>query len=188
MVPTLVLGIPGSGTAAIIMMVFILHNLRPGPLLMREQPTLLYALFLGIIIASVLLFLLGRFIAREFARILKLPYPMLAAFIIVMGIVGAYSLKGSYYDVILMFIFGIIGYLFNKFQFSIPAFVLAFILGGMAEKTYRQQLIISDGNFLGVFMRPISCIVLIASIIIFISPSFKHILKAFSKKGELVAK
>lgn len=187
MVPTLVLGIPGSGTAAIIMMVFILHNLRPGPLLMREQPTLLYALFLGIIIASALLFLLGRFITREFARILKLPYPMLAVFIIVMGIVGAYSLKGSYYDVIIMFIFGIIGYLFNKFQFSIPAFVLAFILGGMAENTYRQNLIISDGNFLGVFLRPISCIVLIAAIIIFLSPSFKYIFKSRRKKEQTVA-
>jgi putative tricarboxylic transport membrane protein len=186
MVPTLVLGIPGSSTSAIIMMIFILQGLRPGPLLMKEQPTMLYALFIGIIAAALLLFVLGKYIAREFARILKLPYPMLAAIIIVMGAVGAYSLKGSYYDIVWMFIFGLVGYLFNKFDFSIPAFVLAFILGGMAENAFRQQLIINNGNYGGFFLRPISCVVLIASIIIFFSPFFAKLFKIFAKKEEPV--
>jgi len=184
MVPTLVLGIPGSGTSAIIMMIFILHGLRPGPLLMKEQPILLYALFMGIILASLLLFVLGRYISREFARILKFPYPMIAAFIIVMGIVGAYSLKGSYYDVILVFVFSIIGYIFNKFDFSIPAFVLAFILGPMAENAFRKQLIVNNGSLIGFVQRPISCIALIASLIIFFSPFVKEMFRKFSKKNE----
>jgi putative tricarboxylic transport membrane protein len=187
MVPTLVLGIPGSSTSAIIMMIFIIHGLRPGPLLMKEQPTMLYALFIGIILASLLLFFLGRYISKEFARILRLPYPMLAAIIVIMGIVGAFSLKGSYYDVIWMFIFGMVGYLFNKFDFSISSFVLAFILGSMAENAFRQQLIINQGSVAGFFQRPISCAVLVIAVGIFFSPFFTKFLKRFLKKKTLVA-
>jgi len=109
---------------------------------------------------------------------------MLAAIIILMGAVGAYSLKGSYYDIVWMFIFGMVGYLFNKFDFSIPSFVLAFILGGMAENSFRQQLIINHGSLAGFFQRPISCVVLIISIIIFFSPFLSNLLKMGSAKKE----
>ncbi len=170
MVPTLVLGIPGSPTTAVIMTVFLLHGLRPGPLLLREQPILLYSIFIGIIIASALLFLLGRYIAREFARVLKLPYPLLATLIIVLGTVGAYSLKNSYYDVLIMLIFSVVGYLFNKFHYSTASFVLGLILGGLAENSLRQQLIINDGSWMGFITRPISCIVIVLAVGAFLSP------------------
>lgn len=135
----MILGIPGSPTAAVIMAAFMIHGLRPGPLLLKDQPILLNAIFIGMILSSLLLFIVGRFITREFARILKLPYPMLGTLVITLGIVGAYSLKNNYYDIILVLIFSIIGYFFDRFKFSNSAM----ILGEIAENNLRKQMIVS---------------------------------------------
>lgn len=170
MVPTMILGIPGSPTAAVIMAAFMIHGLRPGPLLITDQPILLNAIFIGMILASLLLFIVGRFITRQFARILKLPYPMLGTLVVTLGIVGAYSLKNSFYDIILVLIFSFIGYFFDKFKFSNSAMILGLILGGIAENNLRKQLIVSGGSLSGFVTRPIALVVLIVSIIAFVSP------------------
>lgn len=111
---------------------------------------------------------------REFARILKLPYPLLGTLIILLGTVGAYSLQNSFYDVLIMFGFGFIGYLFDYFRYSNSAFILGLILGGIAENSLRKQLIISDGSWSGFVTRPISLIILIITLIAFFSPLFKR--------------
>ena len=170
MVPTMVLGIPGSPTAAVIMAAFMIHGLRPGPLLLKDQPLLLYSVFIGILLASILLLIGGRFISKEFARVLKLPYPLLGTLIIALGVVGAYALQNSFYDVIIMFVFSIIGYLFNHFKYSSSAFILGLILGGIAENSLRKQLIIGDGSWAGFVTRPISLVILIVSILAFLYP------------------
>lgn len=170
MVPTMVLGIPGSPTAAVIMAAFMIHGLRPGPLLLRDQPILLYSVFIGILLASILLFAGGRFISKEFARVLKLPYPLLGTLIIALGVVGAYSLQNSFYDVLIMFVFSIIGFLFNHYKYSSSAFILGLILGGIAENSLRKQLIIGNGSWAGFVTRPISLVVLVLSILAFLYP------------------
>ncbi len=170
MVPTLVLGIPGSPTAAVIMAAFLIQGLRPGPLLLKDQPILLYSVFFSIIIASLLLFVLGRYITREFAHILKLPYPMLGTLIVALGIVGAYALQNSYYDVLVALIFSVVGYVFDRFHYSSAALILGLILGGIAENSLRQQLIIGDGSWLPFVTRPVSLIILIFTVIAFLNP------------------
>jgi putative tricarboxylic transport membrane protein len=170
MVPTMVLGIPGSPTAAVIMAAFMIHGLRPGPLLLKEQPILLYSIFLAIIIASVLLFVWGRFITKQFAYILRLPYPLLGTLIIALGVVGAYALQNSFYDVLIMFVFSIVGFLFNHFKYSSSAFILGLILGGIAENSLRKQLIIGDGSWAGFVTRPISLVILLLSLAGFLFP------------------
>jgi putative tricarboxylic transport membrane protein len=185
MVPTMILGIPGSGTSAIIMAAFMIHGVQPGPLILRQQPILLYSVFISIFLASLLLFLLGRYIAREFSRILMLPYPFLASLIIMMGVVGAFALKGSYYDVAIMFVFSLVGLAFKKFHFSTSAFILAFVLGDICETSLRRQILLSHDNFLIFFQRPISCVLLIASIIIFISPYISNNIKKKQRKKGL---
>lgn len=172
MVPTLTLGIPGSPTAAIIMAAFMLHGLTPGPLLFKQQPTMLNSIFLGIIVSSLLLLVLGKYISKEFAKILNLPYPLLAVLIMVLGVVGAYSLRNNFVDVFVVFAFSFVGYLFNKFNYSTSAFVLGLILGKIAENAMRKQLIVSDGNWLSFLTRPISLIVIIVSLIAFFTPMF----------------
>ena len=174
MVPTLTLGIPGSPTAAIIMAAFMIHGLTPGPLLFKQQPTMLYSIFIGIIVASLLLLVLGKYISKEFAKILKLPYPLLAVLIMVLGVVGAYSLRNNFTDVIILFAFSFVGFLFNKFHYSTSAFVLGLILGKIAENAMRKQLIVSDGSWLGFITRPISLVVIVISIVAFINPLIKQ--------------
>lgn len=180
MVPTMILGIPGSPTAAVIMAAFMIHGLRPGPLLLKDQPILLNAIFIGMILSSLLLFVVGRFITRQFAHILKLPYPMLGTLVITLGIVGAYSLKNSFYDIILVLIFSIVGYFFDRFKFSNPAMILGLILGGIAENNLRKQMIVSGGSLLGFVTRPIAFIVMAVSIFTFISP----LIRVMREKGK----
>lgn len=170
MVPTMVLGIPGSPTAAVIMAAFMILGLRPGPLLIRDQPILLNSIFIGLILASILLFVGGRFVTREFARILKLPYPMLGTLIVALGVVGAYSLQNSFYDVVIMFMFGFVGYFFHKFQYSSSAFILGLILGGIIENSLRRQIVIGDGTWTGFLDRPLALLILAIALITFMSP------------------
>jgi putative tricarboxylic transport membrane protein len=172
MVPTMVLGIPGSPTAAVIMAAFMIHGLRPGPLLLKDQPILLYSIFLAIIMASILLFVGGRFITSQFAHILRLPYPLLGTLIIGLSVVGAYALQNSFYDVLIMFVFSIVGFLFNHFKYSSSAFILGLILGGIAENSLRKQLIIGDGSWAGFVTRPISLVILLLSLAGFLFPLF----------------
>jgi putative tricarboxylic transport membrane protein len=174
MVPTMVLGIPGSPTAAVIMAAFMIHGLRPGPLLLKDQPILLNTIFIGIILASLLLFIVGRYITRQFARILKLPYPLLGTLVIVLGIIGAYALKNSFYDILLALIFSVVGYFFDRYKFSNSAMILGLILGSIAENSLRKQLIVSDGSLAGFFTRPIALVVLLFSLIAFLSPFIRN--------------
>lgn len=186
MVPTMVLGIPGSPVAAVIMAAFMILGLRPGPLLIREQPTMLNAIFFGMLISAILLFVGGRFVTREFARILKLPYPLLGTLITALGVVGAYSLKNSFYDVAIMFLFGFIGYFFEKFKYSSSAFILGLILGEIIENSLRKQIIIGDGSWIGFVNRPLALIILVVAVVTFLSPvinSYKARLKTASQKA-----
>lgn len=182
LVPTLTLGIPGSPVAAIIMAAFMLHGLTPGPLLIQQQPNMLYSIFIAIIVSSILMLVLGKYISREFAKILNLPYPLLAILIMVLGIVGAYSLRNNFTDILILFSFSFIGYFFDKFNYSSSAFVLGLILGRIAENSLRKQLIIDNGSWLGFITRPLSLIILIISLIAFFNPLIKNIFAKKKKK------
>ena len=182
LVPTLTLGIPGSPVAAIIMAAFMLHGLTPGPLLIQQQPNMLYSIFIAIIVSSILMLVLGKYISREFAKILNLPYPLLAILIMVLGIVGAYSLRNNFTDILILFSFSFIGYFFDKFNYSSSAFVLGLILGRIAENSLRKQLIVDNGSWLGFITRPLSLIILIISLIAFFNPLIKDIFAKKKKK------
>jgi putative tricarboxylic transport membrane protein len=177
MVPTMVLGIPGSPVAAVIMAAFMIIGLAPGPLLIREQPIMLNAIFLALIASALLLFIGGRFVTSQFAHILKLPYPLLGTLIVALGLVGAYSLKNSFYDVIIMFIFGLVGYLFDKFKYSSAALILGLILGELIENSLRKQIIIGDGSGMGFITRPIALAIIVVAILTFIWPAISKRLK-----------
>ena len=177
MVPTLTLGIPGSPVAAVIMAAFLIIGLTPGPMLLREQPIMLNAIFLALITAALLLFVGGRFVTSQFGHILKLPYPLLGTLIVTLGVVGAYSLKNSFYDVLIMFVFGLIGYFFDKFKYSNAAVILGLILGEIIENSLRKQIIIGDGSGMGFLTRPVSALVLTVAALTFLWPMISRQLK-----------
>ena len=177
LVPTLVLGIPGSPVAAVIMASFMIIGLTPGPLLLKEQPIMLNAIFLALIAAALLLFIGGRFVTSQFGHILKLPYPLLGSLIVTLGLIGAYSLKNSFYDIIIMFIFGLVGYLFDKFKYSSAALILGLILGELIENSLRKQIIIGEGSGMGFVTRPVSLIILVIAVLTFVWPMLSKMLK-----------
>ncbi|WP_134704593.1 tripartite tricarboxylate transporter permease [Ammoniphilus sp. YIM 78166] len=165
MIPTLVLGIPGSPTTAVILAALTLQGLQPGPQLMSEQPLLLYCIFFAMLIASVITFIGGRVGIKSFGYVLNLPYSTLAMFIIGLSLIGSYAVSNNMFDVWIMLAFGLIGYFMKKYEFSPASLILGLVLGKMMEETFRRQLLITDGNYASFFTQPISAVIIMLAIV-----------------------
>ena len=155
MVPTLALGIPGSATTAVILGALMVHGLRPGPHLFKEQPDLLYGIFAAMLAANILFLCLGMFGAKLFARITLIPRTFLWPAVFVLATVGAYSLDQSVMDIWIMLLFGLLGFVFRRFGFSPAPIIMGLILGELVENSLKQSLIIFEQNWLMFFERPI---------------------------------
>jgi putative tricarboxylic transport membrane protein len=160
MVPLLSLGIPGSETTAVLVGAFMIQGLRPGPLLFRENPQLVYGLFAGMVMANVAFFVLGMLGAKLFAQVTKIPNRILLPTILLFATIGSFAESNSLTDVFLMYLFGVIGYFMRKFEFPTAPLVLALVLGPMAESNLRRGLIISAGDWSTFLTRPISLVFL----------------------------
>ena len=165
MVPTLALGIPGSATTAVILTGLIIHGVRPGPSLFREQPDFLYGIFGAMLFANILFFVLGFFGAKIFARVTLIPNKLLWPMIFTLSVCGTYSLSQSFIDVWIMLIFGVLGFFMRRYGFSVVPVIIGLILGELVEGTLRQSLVIFDGNWLLFFTRPIVLIFFLFSVI-----------------------
>jgi putative tricarboxylic transport membrane protein len=179
MIPTLVLGIPGSPTTAIILAALALQGLQPGPQLMTEQPLMLYCIFFSMLIASVTVFIGGRLGVKAFAAILKLPYSMLGTLIVLLSMVGSYAVGNSMFNVWVMLVFGILGYFMKKYHFSPASLVLGLVLGPMMEENFRRNLLVTEGDYLSFITKPISGIILLIAVLAMFYPI---IAKALKKK------
>ena len=174
MVPTLALGIPGSATTAVILTGLIIHGVRPGPDLFREQPEFLYGIFGSMFIANILFFVLGFFGAKIFARITLVPNKLLWPMIFAVSVCGTYSLSQSLTDVWIMLFFGVIGFFMRRYGFSVVPVIIGLILGELVEGTLRQSLVIFEGNWLMFFQRPIALTFFILSLIALGFPLIKR--------------
>ncbi|WP_341357465.1 tripartite tricarboxylate transporter permease [Rossellomorea sp. y25] len=182
MIPTLVLGIPGSPTTAIILAALALQGLQPGPQLMTEQPLMLYCIFFSMLIASVTVFIGGRLGVKAFAAILKLPYSMLGTLIVLLSMVGSYAVGNSMFNVWVMLVFGILGYFMKKYHFSPASLVLGLVLGPMMEENFRRNLLVTEGDYLSFITKPISGIILLIAVLAMFYPM---IAKALKKKKDM---
>ncbi len=177
MIPTLVLGIPGSPTTAIILAALILQGLQPGPQLMSEQPLMLYAIFFSMLIASVVVFVGARVAVKAFAAILKLPYSILAPMIVMFSIIGSYAIANDMFQIWIMIGFGVFGYFMKKYEFSPASLVLGLVLGRMMEENFRRQLLLTEGDYLSFLTRPISLIILLFVVSTLLYPYISKVLK-----------
>jgi len=155
MVPTLALGIPGSATTAIILGALLVHGLRPGPHIFEETPTLLYTIFLAMLLANVAFLFLGVVGAKLFARITLIPVTFLWPTVIILACVGAYALEQSMVDVWIMVIAALLGFVLKRYGFSAAPIIMGLILGALVEGSLKQSLIIFDHSWWGFFERPI---------------------------------
>jgi len=152
MIPLLSLGIPGDVITAIILGAFMIHGLTPGPILFQENMNLIYALFCGIMLSSVVLFGTGKLAIRYFSRIADVPKQILFPIVLMFCIYGAYAVNNSTFDIAVMLVFGLVGFIFNRTGFASAPFLIGFILGPMLEDNFRRSLLISNNNF-DVFVR-----------------------------------
>ena len=175
-IPLMVLGIPTNGIIAMLMGALIIHGVRPGPDLLEQQPTVFWGFVASMYIGNVLLVILNLPLIPVWVQILKVPYRVLFPLILLFTIIGSYSVNNSIFDVALMVIFGVLGYILRKFHFELTPLVMAFILGPMMEEAFRQSLIISRGSFYIFISRPLSLAFLSVGAVVVLSsliPMFK---------------
>jgi putative tricarboxylic transport membrane protein len=165
MVPLLSLGIPGDVITAVMLGALLLIGVRPGPLLFREHPEIINAIFAGMFLANVLILLLGILSIRLFPQILKAPNSVLFPVIFAICFLGAFSLNNSVYDMSIALIFGFIGYIMRKNDFPVAPVVLGVILGPIAEDELGRALIIAHGDWTVLLKSPIAIFFYIISLL-----------------------
>ncbi len=146
MVPMLTLGVPGSGTTAVMIGALTLYNITPGPMLFQEQPDIVWGLIASLFIANFMLVILNIPMIRLFTRILNVPNWVLVPVIAIITSIGVYAVHATTFDLFLMVIIGIFGYILRKLDFPLSPLLLGFILGGLMEQNLRRALSISNGE------------------------------------------
>lgn len=156
MVPLLTLGIPGDVITAVMLGALLLIGVRPGPLLFKQNPQIIHALFVGFMLAQFLILALGLASVRIFPRVLKVPISFLFPIIFALCFLGSFSLNNSIYDMLVALLFGVIGYFMRKHGFAVAPMILGVILGPLAERELGKALIISHGNWITLVNSPIA--------------------------------
>jgi putative tricarboxylic transport membrane protein len=183
MVPLLTLGIPGSGSTAVLLAAFLLWGLRPGPLLMEQNPEFAWGLIASMYLGNVALLAINIFAIPLFVMLVQVPYRLLAAGVIVVCTIGTFTVHGSMLETWIMFAAGIVGFFMRLFGFSPAALVLALVLGPLAEQALRQTLTISRGSFMIFLERPASLWILIATAAILLLVPLMQRLGRSAEKG-----
>jgi len=155
LIPLLSLGVPGDVITAVILGGFMIHGLQPGPILFEQNLSLIYALYMGIMLSSFFLLIVGKAGIKLFARISDVPNSFLYPVVLVLCVFGAYAVGNTMFDILIMFIMGIFGYFMLKFGIPAAPFLIAFILGPLLEDSFRQALQLSRGDFSIFFRNPI---------------------------------
>jgi putative tricarboxylic transport membrane protein len=156
MVPLLTLGIPGSGATAVILGAFLLHGVQPGPQIFTAQAPLVYAIFAATFLSVAGMGLLGYFAIRPLVKVLYLPEAVVSVFVILFCLIGAYSEHNNVTDLWMIVVFGVVGYLFERFGFPIAPMVLGCILGPVAETSFMTSMISYQNDWTVFFTRPVS--------------------------------
>jgi putative tricarboxylic transport membrane protein len=160
MIPLLTLGIPGSGTTAVLLGVLTLFNLQPGPLLFTKNGEFVWALIASMYIGNVMLLVLNIAFVPAFVSLLRVPYRVLAPLIAIFCVVGVYSVNYSVTDLWFMLVFGLLGYIAQKLAYPLAPLVLALVLGGLMEVSLRQSLKMSHADLSIFYTRPIAATIL----------------------------
>jgi putative tricarboxylic transport membrane protein len=175
LVPLLTLGIPGSGTTAILLAALVLWGFKPGPLFIPENPEMFWGLVASMYIGNVLLLVLNLPLVPLFAQVLRLPPYIMYPIILGVSVVGVYSESGSLFEVALLAGFGLLGYLMRKLDYPTAPLILGLALGGGMERALRQSLMMSEGSLSILVSRPISAAMLSLAALVLLIPLFNKV-------------
>lgn len=158
-IPVLTLAIPGSAPAAVLMAAMIIHGVKPGPMIMIENPQFVYDVVAMMLFATIGILIYGLVLTKALVQVLRVPQNFLIPIIFVLCVVGSFAIAGRMFDVYVMLIFGVIGFGLRHFGYPMAPLVLGIVLGDLLEKNLRRALILSDGDISPFFTRPISGVV-----------------------------
>lgn len=165
LIPTLAMGIPGDAGTALLLAGFMIHGLQPGPMLIQNSAPLVYTIFAALLVANVVMIIVEFFGIRMFIQLLKIPKYYILPVIIVLCMVGAFSINNRIFDAISILIFAAIGYWLYKFRYPLAPFILGFILSPIIEINFRRGLMFSEGSYLAFMQRPVAAFFIILTFV-----------------------
>lgn len=167
------LGLPGDAVTAVLIGAFIMYGVQPGPVMFRDNASFVYTVIILMILANVAFLAVGFFVSKLLTKFLSLPQSFIWTTIIILSLIGSYAINNSAFDLLIVFISGLAGFVFRLLDVPLGPIVLALILGPMAEANMRRALILSQGNFATFFTRPISLVLVILSVISLLTSTLK---------------
>jgi putative tricarboxylic transport membrane protein len=184
LIPMLTLGIPGSAATAVILAAFLLHGLQPGPMLLTDPGarSTVYTILASMFVSVIGMCLIGFFWIRVVVRALMIPQYLLNCIVVLFCLVGAYADRNSLSDVALIVVFGVLGYLFEKYKFPVSPMVLGAILGPIAENNLMRALVIQNGDWKPLLMHPLSGTLLALSTVSVLIPLGRSTLHALRRR------
>ena len=182
LLPLFAFGIPGDVISSVLLGAFLAQGLRPGPRLFIDHGKLMYAILIGMIFANIILFALANMSSKYIAKIITIPKHFIIPTVFVLTIVGSFAVNNSWFDVGVMFVFGIIGYMMNKFDVPMAPLVIAFILTHTMETNLIRSIIIFKGSLAGFLGRPVALGFIAVSLIIFFYSLMKPLLRRYKAR------
>ena len=182
LIPLLTLGIPGDVVTAVILGALMIQGMTPGPLLFQEQGALVYSIFISLLLANVFMLVLGMASVRVFSKIVSIPGGILMPLVTTLCVVGGYALNNSNFDLGVMAVFGILGWIMTKASIPLAPLLLAMILSGIIETNFRRALSISDNDYTVFLTRPVCAVFLCISLFILFNLLRKEWKKAAARR------
>jgi len=187
MVPLLSLGIPFSPATAILLGALVIHGLQPGPLMISQRPEIFWGFVASMYIGNFLLLILNLPLVGLFVSVLRLPQHVLATLVLLLCLVGAYSLSNSFLDLWILVVFGVFGYALRKLRVDPSPLVVALVLGPMMEKTLRQSLFLTRGSVVELVSRPLTAVILLSALAALAGPPLVRLLRRRARPAEAPA-
>ncbi|WP_332826422.1 tripartite tricarboxylate transporter permease [Ramlibacter sp.] len=180
-IPVLTLQIPGSAPAAVLMAAMLIHGVKPGPMIMIESPQFVYDIVAMMMLATIGILIYGLTLTRFLVQVLRVPTTIIVPMLLVLCTIGSFALASRLFDIWVMVAFGLIGYALRRFGFPVAPLVLGIVLGDLLEKNFRRGLVLSDGDLLPFFTRPISA-VLAGGILLIVLFRLPMVRKMFARR------
>lgn len=170
LIPLLTLGVPGSGTTAVLLGGLISMNVTPGPLLFEQRPEIVWALIASMYIGNVMLLVLNLPLVSIFVKLLTVPRYILVPSVVVLSYIGVYAVNNSPFDILLMTAFGVVGYVMRRLDFPLAPVILGLVLGSLMETNLRRALTLSDGDWSVFVSSPITLVLWVVALVVLIAP------------------
>ncbi len=170
LVPLLALGVPGNSTSALFLGAIMIHGMQTGPVMFTDHPDVIYGMFISIIAANIIMAPLGIFVLRYMKKILSIPEELLSGIVLAFCVTGVFSIATNPFDILVLIVFGLIGYFCYKFKLPTAPMIVAMVLGSMTENNLRQALVASKGSYNFLYSSPIALAVMIMAIASFFFP------------------